>query len=124
MTMIGPGRAWLPTGRSRRSGGAVAVNDILPPVLPGQPVRAAFTCHDARPLTTLYQPQSPHRPRWLCAVRRVDARGRVIYSCLPSDRSNHELLPLAPENRSVYGGETGRFSSEASMTTKPTRAVG
>ncbi|MCC3332021.1 hypothetical protein [Nocardia abscessus] len=54
------------------------MNGILPPVLPAEPVPAPFAGHDQRPLTTLYTPPSPHRPRWSCAVRRVDDRGRVI----------------------------------------------
>ncbi len=62
------------------------MNHILPPVLPGGGPLAAVTgptdYRNDRPLTTLYQRPSRHEPQWLCSVRRVDARGRVIERAL------------------------------------------
>ncbi|MET9029341.1 hypothetical protein ABZW96_27525 [Nocardia sp. NPDC004168] len=62
------------------------MNKILPPIVPsGGPLAAAPALSNSRndrPLTTLYQPPSRQEPRWLCSVRRVDARGRVIDKAL------------------------------------------
>ncbi|WP_159989362.1 hypothetical protein [Nocardia sp. CY15] len=58
------------------------VNHILAPVLPGRgpvaKVAGYAHVHNDRPVTTLYQRPSQREPQWLCSVRRVDARGRVI----------------------------------------------
>ncbi|WP_280345128.1 hypothetical protein [Nocardia abscessus] len=63
------------------------MSHVLPPILPGgsPPVAAApalTTYRNDRPLTTLYRPPSRHEPQWLCSVRRVDAKGRVIEKTL------------------------------------------
>lgn len=59
------------------------MSHILPPILPGESPQLAAPAaltnfRNDRPLTTLYKPPPRHEPKWLCSIRRVDAKGRVI----------------------------------------------
>jgi hypothetical protein len=60
----------------------VAVNSPLAPVVPGSAALPSFaglsSYRNDRPLTRLYQPPPRREPQWLCSVRLVDAKGRVI----------------------------------------------
>ncbi|WP_159846642.1 hypothetical protein [Nocardia sp. CY41] len=89
------------------------MSHTLPPILPGaSPLLAAAPARSAhrndRPLTTLYQRPSRHEPQWLCSVRRVDARGRMI------DKAVFPALGWSPGVRLGYSLEdnivvVGRF---------------
>src|SRR5882757_1260926 len=52
------------------------------PVVPGSAALPSFaglsSYRNDRPLTRLYQPPPRREPQWLCSVRLVDAKGRVI----------------------------------------------